>query len=239
MVPIFFLLVFAVIEYSLINSAIGAYNFAAKDAARYGAIAGPTQANADTKMLNAILSHVSGVVAAVPVEVDVFQATESGTFPGTGLMDQYFYNGGSSWTTGTLTWRPPPSTDCGGAGCRDDRLVSQDYLGIHIIYHYTYVTAFFSSVGATITLTADSVQRIEPQELFHHAPATGAAIITAQAAAPPDAPLRGALTLLAIAPACLYRPSRNGVDTRRGRGRLRRLVWGFWRMTLDRKERRV
>ena len=195
--PLFLLLIFAVVEYSLINSAIGAFNFAAKDGARYGAIVGPTVGNADANILAIVSGHVSGVVAAVPVEADIFEATESGTYPGTGKQNRYSYSGGTWSPIGVAGW--PVAT-------RDDRLVSQDYLGIHIIYHYTYVTAFFSSLGATITLTADSVQRIEPQELFHHpAPGAGASVA---ARAPVDSPLGDGFALLALTPIFLYRPAR-------------------------------
>lgn len=197
--PLFLLLVFAVVEYSLINSAIGAFNFAAKDAARDGAIVGPTVATADTDMLNIITSHTTGVVAAIPVEVDIFEATESGSYPGTGKQNKYTYSGGAWTLSGSIGW-PVAS--------RDDRLVSQDYLGVHIIYHYTYVTAFFTSAGAMITLNADSVQRIEPQELrYHSTPGTAPAIVS-RAPSGPTSPLGNGLSLLAIAPALLYRPRR-------------------------------
>jgi Flp pilus assembly protein TadG len=205
--PLFLLLVFAVVEYSLINSAIGAYNFAAKDAARQGAIDGPTVATADQDMLKIINGHVIGVVAAVPVEADIFEATESGSYPGTGAQDVYTYSGGA-WTLVSANWQP--GTLCPTPPCRDDRLVSQDYLGVRITYHYTYVTAFFSSAGATITLTATSVQRIEPQELRHHSAPGTSPVIAARALATPGSPLGGALSLLAIAPALLYRPRRDG-----------------------------
>lgn len=190
--PLFLLLIFAVVEYSLINSAIGSYNFAAKDAARYGAIVGPTVTGtsgyqSDTDMLNIIASHVVGVVAAIPVEVDIFEATESGTFPGTGKEDQYFYNNGV-WTAGTLTWAP---------AIRNDALVSQDYLGVQITYNYTYVTAFFSSLGATITLNSLSVQRIEPQEIYRHLSPGAEPVI---AALDPLGPLAPALGLVAFLP---------------------------------------
>ena len=232
-VPLFLFLIFAVVEYSLINSSIGAYNFAAKDAARYGAIVGPgdtgaCNCQADLDMLNIINSHTIGVVAAVPVEVDFFEASESGAYPGSGVgkQDVYLYTGGAWTRSGTLGWP---------VGTRDDRLVSQDYLGVHIIYRYTYVTAFFSSLGATITLTADSVQRIEPQQLFHH-PAPGATqALAALSPSAPVSPLGAALGLLAIAPACLYKPSRADKEARRARG-----LFGPFakRDTRDRKERR-
>ena len=47
---------------------------------------------------------------------------------------------------------------------RNDQLISADYLGVRITYQYTYLTAFFATTSPQITLTAISVQRIEPQE---------------------------------------------------------------------------
>lgn len=220
--PIFLLLLFAIIEYSLINAAIGSYNFAAKDAARYGAIKGPTDATVDTQMLNIINSHVLGVVAATPVEVDIYQSTESGAYSTAALQDKYIYSGGVWTLSGVAGWPPGDLLKCAPSVCRDDRLVSQDYLGVHIIYQYTYVTAFFSSLGATITLTADSVQRIEPQELYVK-PTPGAAPVTA-ARDPLSPPSPGAplLMLGALLPYWVIR-------VRAGHG-----GWS----AMDRKERR-
>ncbi|MGH2504444.1 MAG: hypothetical protein ACRDID_18210, partial [Ktedonobacterales bacterium] len=39
-----------------------------------------------------------------------------------------------------------------------------DYVGVFIEYQYTYLTAFFAIISPTITLSAISVQRIEPQQ---------------------------------------------------------------------------
>ncbi len=197
--PLFLMLIFAVVEFSLINTAIGAYNYAAKDAARLGAILGPapTTPGADQQMLALILSHVSAIPAATPYEVIIFQATESGTYSTSALQDQYFYNANGTWTAGTLTWQPGNSSCGGPTGCRNDSLVSQDYLGVLIIYHYTYVTALLSSLGATITLQALSVQRIEPQQIYHRpAPETGASI----AALNPPGPRQPLLVLAALMP---------------------------------------
>lgn len=193
--PLFLLLIFAVVEYSLINSAIGSYNFAAKDAARYGAING--QSADDLYMLNNYVNpHVIGVVAAQPVEADIFEATESGVYdPASANQDKWTYSKGA-WTAGTQGWLP---------SSRNEQLVSQDYIGVRIVYNYTYVTAFFSSLGATITLTSMSVQRIEPQEIYHH-PALGSEI----ALAAPDSPFLPAPTLglVAVIPAWVFRARR-------------------------------
>lgn len=219
-IPLFLLLVFAIVEYSLINSAIGSYNFSAKDAARYGAIVGPTDTNADCRMLDLIDSRVIGVVAAQPVEVDIFEATESGAYSSSAAQDKYSYSPSSAcangaWTLLSHSWLPGPSGDCGTAACRDDRLVSQDYLGVHITYKYTYVTAFFSTLGATITLYADSVQRIEPQEIrIHPTPGRAPAI----AALPPQIPQAPLLSMIALLPSWNFRAWRaRGADEKERR----------------------
>jgi Flp pilus assembly protein TadG len=209
--PLFLALIFSVVEYSLINSAIGAYNFAAKDAARFGAIVGPSDTGAtgyqaDTDMLNIIDNHVLGVVAAIPVEVDIFEATEAGTYDTSNppLQDKWVYSGGS-WSAASLNWKP---------GVRNDQLVSQDYIGVRVVYHYTYVTAFFSSLGATITLSALSVQRIEPQQIYHHpALGTGAAI----AALDPLAPLAPSLGFVALIPSWNFKARRAYTTDRKER----------------------
>ncbi len=154
--PIFFLLIFGVIEFSVINAAIGAYNFAAKDAARLGAIKGPTDANIDQEIITLVNSHVNDIPAAQPIEIDIFQADSFGQ--PTGKLDAYAPNGTA---IGSPSW---PYT------IRNDGQVSlsspnsSPYLGVRILYHYTYLTAFVSSTGAVLSLTATAVFRIEPQE---------------------------------------------------------------------------
>lgn len=194
--PIFLLLLFAVVEYALINAAVGTYNFAAKDAARYGAIAGPTLPNADVTIQNLITSHVLGVVAAQLKEVDIFEATESGTYATTQPQDSWTYANGA-WTVLYATWPQ---------GARNDQLVSQDYLGVRIVYQYTYVTAFFISAGATITLNATSVQRIEPQEIRAKPTPGASGGIASRDPFAPSSPYTPLLTLGALLPGWVVRP---------------------------------
>lgn len=149
--PIFFLLFFGVIEFSIINASIGVYNFAAKDAARLGAIRGPTDANIDQEMVSLIASRVTGLAAAHILKIEIFRSDETGAY-NSALEDAY---DGQGNLIGSATW--PYSQRL------DDQAFS-DYLGVRITYQYTYLTAFFSSAGSTLTLTADAVDRIEPQE---------------------------------------------------------------------------
>lgn len=174
--PIFLALFFGIIEYALVDSSIGAYDFAAVAGARVGAIDGTAPNCAPTCggglndatygvdwdiLLNGIQPHVSGLVLAQIVEVDVFQANETGgcyitteTFPCQTHTDIYTAASGT-WQPGSVSnW--PQST-------RHDQLVDADYLGLRVVYRYTYLTALLATTSPALLLTAVSVQRIEPQ----------------------------------------------------------------------------
>jgi len=150
--PIFFLLFFGVIEFSIINTSIGIYNFAAKDAARLGAIRGPTDASVDQEIVSLIAGRVADLAAAHIVKIEIYKSDETGAYNPTNNEDVY---DGQGNPIGSATW--PYSK-------RHDDLALTEYLGVRITYQYVYLTAFFSSAGATLTLTADAVDRIEPQE---------------------------------------------------------------------------
>src|SRR5215472_9797622 len=57
-IPLFLLMLFGFVEIALITASISAFNFAAKDAARLGALVGPTDANADPDIENLIHARV-------------------------------------------------------------------------------------------------------------------------------------------------------------------------------------
>ena len=81
--------------------------------------------------------------------------------------DQYDINGNA---IGAQSWPPD---------ARNDDLIDADFLGVRITFRYTYLTAFLSAGAPTLTLTATSVQRIEPQDFQSHRvqpPATDAAV---------------------------------------------------------------
>jgi hypothetical protein len=175
--PIFLLVFFGVVEYAFINASIGAFNFAAQDAARYGAIIGPTDPNIDSAMLTQFITpHVSGIVMAQIVSVEIFHASETGgcsdgtqTFP---CPQEDIY------TTQSGVW-----TNSWPVSSRNDQLITADYLGVRITYQYTYLTAFIATLSPTISLTAISVQRIEPQE-YGMRPAPASVRITANTRVP-------------------------------------------------------
>lgn len=173
--PIFFLLIFGVIEFSLINASIGAYNFAAKDAARLGSIRGPTDANIDQEIVSLVNSHVNAVPAATTLEIDIFQANSDGS-PVADSLDAYTPAGVAIGTPG---W-PYNDRDDGQFITDPQQLPNgvnpSPYLGVRVIYNYTYVTALLSSGAPVIRLTATAVFRIEPQESTSYVAPSAAAL---------------------------------------------------------------
>lgn len=171
--PLFLLILFGVVEYALINASVGAFNFAAKEAARYEAIRGngtpPSPfTQIDQYIVNqVILPQVAGVVMAQTKAVVVYRSTETGGCFGSGSstgslptcqFQDVLQPSGGSWVFTQQGWL------VGGNPGRQDQLSNADYLGIFISYQYTYLTAFFAIASPTINLSATSVQRIEPQQ---------------------------------------------------------------------------
>jgi hypothetical protein len=148
------MMIFGIVEFALITSSIGAFNFAAKDAARLGSLLGRTDATVDQQMVALVRNRVVGLVAAKTVSIEIFRSDSSGAFSTT--EDQYDINGNA---IGPQSW--PPSA-------RNDDLIDADYLGVRITFRYTYLTAFLSAGAPNLTLATTSVQRIEPQDFQSH-----------------------------------------------------------------------
>lgn len=165
--PLFLTLLFGVVEFTLINASVASFNFAAKDGARVGAILGKsaasvngTQVATDTYIVkDVILPRVVGVVMAKATKIEIFNSTQSGTCvidsSSKGCQEDVWQPSGSTWASTSDNW--PTSA-------RVDALANADYLGVKISYSYTYLTALFAITSPTINLTAESIQRIEPQE---------------------------------------------------------------------------
>lgn len=153
--PLFFLVFFGFIEFALINASIAGYNFAAKDGARIGSLLGRTDATVDTQIVTDIRIHVAGIVMAKPVQIEIFKADEGGNpvLNGGALIENVYDINGN--TIGTQSW-PVDS--------RNDTLLDADYLGVKITFKYTYLTSYVSGGNSSLTLAANSVQRIEPQD---------------------------------------------------------------------------
>ena len=155
--PLFFALIFGLIEFSLIGVSISSYNLAADDGARIGSLLGRTDPTVDQQIVAAVRSHVVGVAPAQPIKIEVFKADATGNpVIVSGKMVENVYDiNGTSIPTGTPGW--PVDT-------REDTLIAADYLGVRITYQYTYLTAFIGGGNSNLQLTATSVQRIEPQD---------------------------------------------------------------------------
>ncbi len=182
--PLFLLMLFGFIEFALIGASIAAFNFAATDAARLGSFLGRSDCRADSQMVNVIKGRVAGVVVAQLVKIEIFQSDATGAYQGT-VEDSYDNTAGgplecvpqlvggvcqpSPPITGLLTCAWPPDS-------RNDTLIDADYLGVRISYNYTYLTAFISGGNSTLSLTATSVQRIEPQSFQGHRSLPGVAL---------------------------------------------------------------
>jgi TadE-like protein len=156
--PLFFALIFGLIEFALIGLSISSYNLAAEEGARIGSVLGRTDPLVDQKIVAAVRAHTSGIAAAQTVEIEVFKADVTGhpvTSAGSIIENVYDIQGTSLNPPGTLPW-PFDS--------RIDQLLTADYLGVRITYRYTYLTAFIAGGNSNLQLTATSVQRIEPQD---------------------------------------------------------------------------
>ena len=169
----FFIIFFSTVEFALIMSSIGTYNFAARDAARLGSLLGRTDPLADSEIVAVVRSHAQGLVMAKPLEVDIYRSSPDGycldsssnpldttSSPGVSVDDVnctknvYLIDGTVKGGT-TILWP---------VNARNDTLLDADYLGVRVVYQYTYLTGFIASVGTPLNLSAISVQRIEPQD---------------------------------------------------------------------------
>jgi hypothetical protein len=153
--PLFFALIFGLIEFALIAVSISSFNLAAEEGARIGSVLGRTDPNVDQKIVASIRSHTSGIAAAQTVTIEVYKADVTGNAVINGVNTVENVYDGQGNPIGTQFW-PVDS--------RIDQLLTADYLGVRITYQYTYLTAFIAGGNANLRLTATSVQRIEPQD---------------------------------------------------------------------------
>ncbi len=189
--PAFFLTFFGIVEMALILSSLGSYSFAAREAARVGSVFGRTNPMVDGMINAAIVSRVQGLVMAKPTQIDIYRAVSVSSqtqiqydcLPATGSpvvvddpsceRDTYTISGTTITPQCLATSDPTTSSGCctaQTATCtwwpelRNDSLANADYLGVRVLYQYTFLTAFVSVAGGTIQLATYSVQRIEPQD---------------------------------------------------------------------------
>ncbi len=157
--PLFFALIFGLLEFSLIGASISAYNLAAKDGARIGSLLGRTDATVDQQIVADVRARTSGIVPAKALKIEIFEADVTGqpVTGGNGTIENVYDINGNP--IGAQNW--PVSS-------RRDQLLNADYLGVRITFLYTYLTDFISGGNSTLQLTSASVQRIEPQDYQSH-----------------------------------------------------------------------
>lgn len=168
--PVFFLLIFGTIEFSLLLASIGSYNFASREGARFGSVIGRTDGTVDQQIVWNLAQRVKGTVTAIGSEVDIYKAASDGTcLDSSGLataidsascLKQVY-----ALPVTAATYQAITCTVCTWpVNSRNDSLLNADYMGVRVKYQYTYLTAFFTSGVPTVQLVANSTQRIEPQD---------------------------------------------------------------------------
>jgi Flp pilus assembly protein TadG len=159
--PIMFTVVFGIIEFCFLFESVDTVNFAAREGARVGAVLGPTDVGADSKIIQAIQTATSGGASLLFSNIkyiEIFRSDQNGTVPAvltscTPGANEDVYNG-QGVQCGTSNW-PPTS--------RNATFNSADYLGVRITFAYNWVTSFVSATGGSLQMTSVSVQLIEPQ----------------------------------------------------------------------------
>jgi hypothetical protein len=163
--PLLLLVIFGTIEFCFLYQSINTVDFAAREGARVGAVLGPTDASADSKIIQAIFAATSngtGLLFSQIQMIEIFRSSENGSVPpplascaqqATPPFEDV-YDGRGNACPGTLGW--PPSA-------RNATFNSADYLGVRITFAYNWVTSFVSAARGQFTLTGVSIQLIEPQ----------------------------------------------------------------------------
>src|SRR5215470_12995896 len=76
--PLFFALIFGLIEFALIGVSISSYNLAAEEGARIGSFLGRTDATVDQQIVASVRAHTSGIAAAQVVTIEIYKADVTG-----------------------------------------------------------------------------------------------------------------------------------------------------------------
>jgi hypothetical protein len=220
--PMLLVVIFGTIELALILSSLGGFNFAARDGARLGSLLGRSNPQADQDIVTLVDSHVQGLVMAKGLEVDIFRAASDGNclnLPSGGGAEvsvddpscakNRFNMDGSLYLGSSIQW--PVSA-------RNDTLANADYLGVRILFRYTFITSFLNyycnppsscttgNAGTHLDLSATSVQRIEPLDFTHRQLPTSPLVISSPGGASGGSPM----TALAHPSAWWSRDAREG-----------------------------
>jgi Flp pilus assembly protein TadG len=160
--PLLLMVIFGTIEFCFLYQSVNTVNFAAREGARVGAVLGPTDSAADSKIIQAIFNATtngSGLLFSQITMIEIFKSNENGSVPAvlTSCAQQTnedVYDGQGNVCPGTLGW--PPSV-------RNATYNNADYLGVRITFAYNWVTSFVSAARGSFQMTSVSIQLIEPQ----------------------------------------------------------------------------
>jgi Flp pilus assembly protein TadG len=173
--PLFFALLFGVIEMGILFRDNLTITNATRDGARAAAASG-ADADADWRILQTIRQSVAAANPNDVVRIVVFAATSTSDRPTTacasgtatdGVCNVYtpadFTRPASDFNcVGTAPDRPfcPGGSTSGGVPYRDTRMPSLGFVGVYVEMTHHYVTGFF---GSALTMHETSVVRIEPR----------------------------------------------------------------------------
>jgi Flp pilus assembly protein TadG len=160
--PLLLTVIFGTIEFCFLYQSTNTVNFAAREGARVGAVLGPTDAGADSKIITAIFDSTSGgsgLLFSQIQMIEIFKSDQNGTVPATlgscaQQTNEDVYDGSGNACPGALGW--PPSS-------RNATFNSADYLGVRITFVYNWVTSFVSAAQGQFRTSSVSIQLIEPQ----------------------------------------------------------------------------
>src|SRR5215472_3079120 len=82
--PLLLLVIFGTIEFCFLYQSANTVNFAAREGARVGAVLGPTDAAADSKIITAIFNATTngaGLMFSQILRIEIFKSNESGSVP--------------------------------------------------------------------------------------------------------------------------------------------------------------
>jgi len=138
-VPVLFLLIFGVLDGSLLMFSVGTARYAAGEGSRQAAALG-NAANADSKIVGAIRATVSSTSLFQVDEIDIYKLNQDG-------------NGNRTPMINPEPW-PSPSRNVGNG--------TSDFMGVTVNYTYNWKAGFFSPLGPVKT-NATVYIRLEPQ----------------------------------------------------------------------------
>jgi len=152
-VPVLFLLIFGVLDGSLLMFSVGTARYAAGEGSRQAAALG-NAANADSKIVGAIRATVSSTSLFQVDEIDIYKLNQDGN--GNLTPDLAHYNKYKLDGTPMINpepW-PSPSRNVGNG--------TSDFMGVTVNYTYNWKAGFFSPLGPVKT-NATVYIRLEPQ----------------------------------------------------------------------------